>query len=250
MELFAQRNGVVLYEVVLYGVSGTLGSGLVAIAIWMLIRGCRSLDFYHCANPAGVKWTVIFILMILALCRIVLPGIWFYVYGMIGDTDAAVYYPQGEPLWQMLIFGVILAPVLEELLFRKDMMSLLLKRFSMPWTIGLSALLFAMIHGYNMEGFVSCLLAGILFAVLMARTGSLLACITAHMLCNFESFGYKLLEQHGSNLIVTMNGHTAYNDVIFISGIFVIALCILYLLRNHRRGQRFPDGSKCKIISE
>lgn len=228
MEFFAGRNGVVLSESMLYGISGTLGSGLAAIAIWFIIRYSKRLNFYYCFNPADSKWTAVFILFILAVCRVVLPAIWTYTSYALGVEATPVGNAPDESVWQMILFGVILAPVFEELLFRKEIFSLLKMRFSLPWSVGLSALLFAAIHGYSAEGFVSCLIAGCLFAILMARTGKLFPCIIAHMLCNLESLYYNLTESTNP-LIEDLNGHTTYNVYVFATGFLVMAICGIYL---------------------
>lgn len=234
MEFFADRNGVVLSESVLYGISGTLGSGLAAIAIWVIIRYAKRLRFYHCPNPVDSKWTSVFIIFTFAVCRIVLPGIWAYASSALGVRATPIGNAPDESIWQMILFGVILAPVFEELLFRKDIFSLLKMRFSLSWTVGLSALLFAAIHGYSVEGFVSCFVAGGLFAILMARTGKLLPCIIAHVLCNLESLYYNTTESDNS-LIVNLNGHTTYNVYIFAVGMLVIVISVVYLYRFGKR---------------
>jgi membrane protease YdiL (CAAX protease family) len=228
MEFFVERNGIVLTESTLYGVSGTLGSGLAAIAIWFIIRYAKRLNFYHCSNPSDSTWTAVFSLFILAVCRIVLPGIWAYASSALGVEAAPVGNAPDESIWQMILFGVLLAPVLEELLFRKDIFSLLNMRFPLSWSVGLSAFLFAAIHGYSAEGFVSCLIAGILFAVLMARTGKLMPCVIAHILCNLESFYYNTTESTNP-LIVTLNGHTTYNIYIFAFALIGSVICGVYL---------------------
>lgn len=234
MEFYADRNGVVLSESILYGISGTLGSGLGAIAIWVIIRYVKRLSFYHCPKPVDSKWTAAFIVFTFAVCRIVLPGIWAYASYALGVEATPVGNAPDESIWQMILFGVILAPIFEELLFRKDIFSLLKMRFSLPWTVGLSALLFAAIHGYSVSGFVSCLVAGGLFAILMARTGKLLPCIIVHVLCNLESLYYNTAET-GNPLIVNLNGHTAYNVYIFAVGLLVMALGGAYLYKHTNR---------------
>lgn len=233
MEFLAESNDIVLSESTLFGVSGTLGSGLAAIAIWLIIRYASRLNFYHCSNPADSRWIAVFILFTLALCRIVLPGIWAYASSALDVEATPLGNAPDESIWQMILFGVILAPVFEELLFRKDIFSLLKIRFSLSWTVGLSAFLFAAIHGYSMEGFVSCLIAGGLFAILMARTGKLLPCVIAHMLCNLESFYYNITESTNP-LIVNLNGHTTYNPYLFAVGFVVMIVCGVYLFNSRR----------------
>ena len=184
-------------------------------------------------NPADSKWIAAFIVFTFAVCRIVLPGIWAYASSALGVQAAPVGNAPEESMWQMILFGVILSPVLEELLFRKDIFSLLKMRFSRSWTVWLSSLLFAAVHGYSVEGFVSCLVAGGLFAILMARTGKLLPCILAHVLCNLESLYYNTAKS-GNALIVNLNEHTTYNVYIFAAGLLVMALSGVYLYRRNQ----------------
>ena len=231
MEKIATQNGNTISESTLYGISGTIGSGLAAIVIWLIIRYAKRLKFYHCANPVNTAWIAVFILFILAVCRVVLPGIWAYSSYALGVEAGSIGNAPDEPIWQMILFGVILAPILEELLFRKDIFSLLKMRFSLRWAIGLTAIFFAALHGYSAEGFVSCLIAGILFAILMARTGKLLPCVIAHILCNLESFYYNTTESTNP-LIVNFNGHTTYNVYIFSAGLIVMAISGTYLYKS------------------
>lgn len=235
MEYIADHNGYVLAESTLYGVSGTLGAGVAAILVWVVIHYDKRLCFYRANKPKGKVWTTVFIVFTVVTCRVVFPGIWTYVSSITGAMVSETVGNPDEPLWQMIVFGVILAPWLEELLFRKDIFSLLLRRFSMPWSIGLSAFLFAVIHGYSAEGFISCLLAGALFAILMAMTGRLIPCIIAHTLCNVEALVYNILENSGSPLIVNIGGHTAYDGYIFALSCVVMFLSGAYLLKNTRK---------------
>jgi membrane protease YdiL (CAAX protease family) len=235
MTYFANKTGVTISDTILYSVSGTLAIGIAAVILWLIILKYRKLGFYKCPKPSGLTWIAVFILFTFTLCRIVLPGVWAYISGIIGVQPSENVTNSGEPLWMMIAFGVILAPTVEELLFRKDIFSLLLKKFSMTWTIALTSILFAITHGYNLEGFVSCLIAGILFAVLMKQTGSLLACVIAHMLCNLEAFCYNILEKSNSCLIVEFNGYSTYNIAIFAVGLLIMLISTVYLYRCYKR---------------
>lgn len=231
MAAIAPAIGVTLSESTLLGASGTIGSGLAAVIIWLIIRYSKRLSFYHCPQSASTRWTIVYILFILAVCRIVVPGIWAYASYILGVKVQPIGNAPVGSLWEMILFSVILSPIFEELLFRKDLFSLLKIRFSLLWTIGLSAILFAAIHGYSLEGFVSCLIAGILFAILMARTGKVLPCIIAHILCNLESFFYNTTETTNP-LIINLGGYTTYNAYIFAMGLIVSMICGAYIWRN------------------
>ncbi len=226
VEAVTASRGVTIADDVLFTISGTIGTGCAAVVLWLLIRWLKSLRFYRCPAVAGRTWTVAFVVMTVALCKVALPGLWaLCVPAEQADTAG------DEPVWMMLIFGVLLAPVFEELLFRRDIFSLMLKRFSLGWTVALSALLFAAVHGYSAQGFVSCLVVGLLLGVLMARTGSLWACVAAHMLCNLEAFAFTMLQRSDSPAIDTVNGHAVYTPAIFIAGAVLTIACALWCIR-------------------
>lgn len=89
-----------------------------------------------------------------------------------------------------LIDLVVLAPVAEELLFRKLLMGRFIKAGSQYWGIVLTSLLFAFMHepfptqDQTLHGwlllFLDYFLAGVLFAGVYVRTGRLSAAIAAH----------------------------------------------------------------------
>lgn len=228
MKSIGNMNGTEIPEDILLGASGSIGVALAAITLWLAMRRSAKWGFYHCERPAGMAWRAVFILFIFATCRVVLPAIWAYIPFTTGDSGTL----STEPLWVKIALGVVLAPVFEELLFRKDILSLLLHKFTWQWSVGLSAFLFAIIHGYNAEGFVSCLFAGALFAILMLRTGSLMTCIAAHGLCNLEALVYNMLEDSGCGIIVMVAGHSVYNVAINVIGLIVMVACAIYLWRN------------------
>jgi hypothetical protein len=235
MTYFAKGQGTTIPDAILYSVSGTVASGITAIVLWLVILKCRKLSFYNCSTPSKLAWTTVFIIFTFALCRIVLPGIWAYISGVMGVVPSENITHSDEPLWMTIVFGVILAPAFEEILFRKDIFSLLLKRLSMVWAIALTSILFAIMHGYNLEGFVSCLFAGTLFTILMKQSNSLLACIIDHMLCNLEAFCYNLLEDQHSSLIVQFNGQSSYHVAIVAAGVIIMSLSAVYLYRNYKQ---------------
>lgn len=219
----------------LFNISGTLGIGFAAATLCLIIRYNSHLRFYRCPRRASATWSAAFIIFTLAACRIVLPGIWAYASAALGIAATESNNAFVAPLWEKVIFGVMIAPMAEELLFRKGLFSLLLRSFPAKWVIGITALMFAVIHGYNAEGFTSCLLAGTLFAIIMYRTGSIWLCIAAHMLCNLESLFYNHMEERLPSLIVNLDRHTTYCLPVFIAGLLIMLLSGAYILRREPR---------------
>jgi len=83
------------------------------------------------------------------------------------------------------LFGyVILAPVLEEFVFRGVLFATLRRKFSAWPSIIISAALFSALHGYGVLGAITIFWSGILWAWAFEKTGSLWPGIIAHALNN------------------------------------------------------------------
>jgi len=82
---------------------------------------------------------------------------------------------------------VVLAPLLEELLFRGIILDGYLKNYSPVNSILISAFLFALIHGNLAQG-IGAFVMGIVMGLLYWRTKSLLLCIALHFTNNLTAF--------------------------------------------------------------
>lgn len=82
---------------------------------------------------------------------------------------------------------VVLAPLLEELLFRGIILEGYLKNYSPANSILISSFLFALIHGNLAQG-IGALVMGIVVGLLYWRTKSLLFCIALHIINNLTAF--------------------------------------------------------------
>jgi membrane protease YdiL (CAAX protease family) len=91
-----------------------------------------------------------------------------------------------------LFVTVVLAPVFEEIIFRGVLYGSLRARWGVGPSIVISALVFALAHGYGSAGFASVFLSGALWAWSYERTRSLLPAIAAHM-ANNAAVGFTLL---------------------------------------------------------
>lgn len=80
--------------------------------------------------------------------------------------------------------SVVWAPLIEELAFRGVLYATLRMTVGVWPAVGLSAGIFALVHGYGAAGFASVLWSGILWAVAYERTRSLLPAILGHVFNN------------------------------------------------------------------
>ncbi len=103
-----------------------------------------------------------------------------------GFQERLVWGTPGEVAVDVLD-SCVLAPVLEELLFRGVLYGTLRLRLGPGAATLVSAGIFALAHGYGAVGFGSVLMSGVLWAVAYERTRSLLPGILAHAANNVQA---------------------------------------------------------------
>jgi membrane protease YdiL (CAAX protease family) len=81
--------------------------------------------------------------------------------------------------------AVVLGPIFEELLFRGVLFATLRIRFNLGSAAILSGLIFSLVHGYSIAGFLSVAWTGVLWAWAYEKTRSLLPGVIAHGVHNF-----------------------------------------------------------------
>jgi membrane protease YdiL (CAAX protease family) len=94
-------------------------------------------------------------------------------------------------IFETLIFAGILAPIMEEIIFRKVLLSRL-RRFGDFFSIFLSSLAFAMFHG-NLSQFFYAFALGCIFAYVVIKTGTIKYTIMLHITVNM--FGAIIIPQ-------------------------------------------------------
>ncbi len=127
------------------------------------------------ANVVGV----VFLLVFGILKKLLMPGLPQMTMPGLSLIDILTGL---STVWQ-IVFVVILAPIFEELLFRK----LLIDRiygYSEIAAILLSGFMFGLFHK-NLQQFIYATVIGIIFAYIYIRTGRLRYSIILHMLINF-----------------------------------------------------------------
>ena len=101
-------------------------------------------------------------------------------YSLTNPVEAATV---GQSFWINLIFVAILAPILEELVFRKILCDRLLP-LGEGYTVVLSAAIFGLVHG-NFFQFFYAFLLGAFFSMVYVKTGRIRYSILYHCLINF-----------------------------------------------------------------
>ncbi len=109
--------------------------------------------------------------------------VWFEMMMNRQQTNPVEAMTANTPWWINLIFIAILAPILEELVFRK-----ILCRHLLPlgegYAIILSSVIFGLCHG-NLFQFFYAFGVGVILALIYVKTGKLIHTITFHFIINF-----------------------------------------------------------------
>ena len=87
------------------------------------------------------------------------------------------------PIWQQILYSVILIPVLEEVIFRGIVFRILRRWIQFSGALMVSALLFGAYHG-NLVQFVYATFCGVLLAYLYEKYDSILAAVISHVSMN------------------------------------------------------------------
>ena len=165
------------------GLRGRLG------AAWAPGRGGRGVDVLLGVG-AGVGG---FVVLLVGL------GLLFQVVGFDSPEQQALQDVVGGGMDALLavVLAVVLAPVVEELVFRGALHQGLRRRAGFWPAAVLSSAIFAVVHVEVVASspvfLVQLFLLGVLFAWLLERTGNLLAPVVAHLVFNGISMGLAVL---------------------------------------------------------
>jgi hypothetical protein len=155
----------------------------------------------HLATPAGLgladalglrvppgRWSRM-LLVAVALCAAGIVGEWLL--GLLGQwrgvTSHWTEWFDRDLVWgtpavtaSAILGAIVVAPIVEEIVFRGLVFGTLRRRLPWPAAALLSAALFAFAHGYGALGFAAVLWSGAVWAYAYERTGSLWPGIIAH----------------------------------------------------------------------
>lgn len=153
------------------------------------------------------------------------PPPWFWeMFNKIFESDYGIY--------GAILKVVIIAPVIEELIFRGVIMHGLMRNYSKFTAVFVSALLFALFH-LNPWQFPATFILGLLLGILMLRTRSIYLCIIGHAINN----GLVLISiEYWDQLKETVYFQSSRSNQLLISALItIIALALIFVLSQQRK---------------
>lgn len=144
-----------------------------------------------------------------------------------GDvTNPLLEVVTGGNVWITSIYTVILAPIFEEIIFRKILCGKMIK-YGEGVAIVTSALMFGLFHG-NLNQFFYALFMGFFFAYIYVKTGNIKYTIILHMMVNALGSLVSVLVIENLDIETTFGlaGMAAWSICIYAIAIIGLVMCI------------------------
>ena len=138
----------------------------------------------------SIKWWQFLILFLIGYALLFVSNIMgnivtFIIGAMKGSqvNNSLLEYVTGGSIWMMVALMVIVAPIMEELIFRKVLVDRTI-RYGQGVAVALSGLMFGLFHG-NLNQFAYAVILGVFFAFIYIKTGDIRITMGLHALMNF-----------------------------------------------------------------
>lgn len=177
-----------------------------------------------------------FILLILSLVNCINPAMLNSISSNLSNKS-----PKIDTMFMIVISfisSVIIAPMVEEFIFRGILMGRLYNKYGMGKSIIFSSIIFFFMH-LNINPML--LLLGISCAILVYKYKSLIPSIVLHACNNFIVFIGGLKRNSG----VSKNDLLNINSSFIIGGIILVTIYLFYSYRNYRKCRMNICNSKC-----
>ena len=152
----------------------------------------------------------------------------------------------GSSTWAILLVAVVLAPIMEELTFRKLLLDRM-RTIDKPSALFFTALAFGLFHT-NLVQFFYAFGVGIIFGCIYLRTGRIVYSMALHVLINFFGSAAALFLM-GDLDLTALDPAALMENLLPILGLGIYALVLIagsiagvVLLVRHRRSLRVADG--------
>lgn len=154
-------------------------------------------------------------------------------------------------LWAVILSAVIMAPIMEELIFRKLVLDRL-AGYGPAVSVFVSALVFGLAHG-NFYQFFYAFLLGLIFAYIYLRTGKIRYSMMLHMMINFCGSVIPILLMRVADVnevtaILASVTQLAFMGIFMLGGL-ILLICKWKEIKAYVCGNTVRGWGKCLITS-
>ncbi|TRZ42450.1 CPBP family intramembrane glutamic endopeptidase [Robertkochia solimangrovi] len=115
------------------------------------------------------------------------------VYYLKGSSVNYFNFKPNYNLWDRIVFSLMVAPIIEEFLFRKSLIDLMIKSFNAKFTIIISAILFSIAH-FNTDGnLLQIFLVGVILGFIYYVTKDIWIVIIIHSFINLGTLSLRYI---------------------------------------------------------
>jgi len=200
--MYDMRNILALPAQDVGGMTTLLGNAVVFTAV-MHYKSLTYRDLFH-SSPDSVATTLVALIPAIAMTIPALVlltstvGSYLVAWFPLSESETAMFEEMGSGSFGAIIGACVLAPILEEMLFRGIILRSFLRQYSRWAAIVGSAAIFGLAH-MNIYQFCAALVLGIIAGWLYERTRSLLTCIALHAAYNGTLTLIELSAAEGTN---------------------------------------------------
>lgn len=199
----------------------------------------------------GILCAVISIVAVFGFVNFI--GVFDNLFAWLGINTASVSVPNNTFGWFLfnVIFLAIIPAVLEEFIFRGIIFNGL-KKHGFWYASLISALMFALVH-LSVQQFVFPIIMGIVFAMVLKKTGSLMCSIIVHLCNNFIVVLISYISNFTGRQIASFDTSTVWGIILAIVIAVVAAvsiwLIIKYLLKPCKNDVNLVEQSEEKDVA-
>ena len=122
---------------------------------------------------------------------------------------------------------ILIAPVVEEYFIRKGLYGYAREKIKIPAALIITSLIFAMLHGYNLQGFFSTFYTGIFLTLIYEHSGNIMYSICAHMTLNLFVNIVNALNRNGVHLFYNLNGYDIFTLPVLLMAVLVVTIILI-----------------------
>lgn len=234
-DAIAKGIGISIKDDWLFSISGGLGTAIAGTLCAVYVNRKNYIVGLEVKEPFRMKKGLYYgalAVSVDALFYAITTMLFVYVFSMTDEVHVVVEKSWADIILMDVFFPVLVAPIFEEFLFRMGLYHLMRQRFGKKFSILICTLVFAALHGYSMQGFCSCLMAGLLFMLIYVSTGNIWYSIVAHMACNLDATILNALEDKGVTFLgipiqYEIDGFNMVHPVLIIMAILFCTICII-----------------------
>ena len=205
---------------------------IIVAAIYLytfaLIGKWKDLSSLVKIRPVSIVFPVSILLILISVLLLTVQTQYFHIYWITGD-DVFPSYKNGAYLAYSVIFSIFLAPIVEEVLFRRWLFQLFNKKLPSFASVFLVAVLFSIGHGDPLGAFIF----SVVLSLVYLRYGTLVQCIWIHAVNNSLALliglleDYRILPSLEHNIVPLLS----QSPILVVTAILLSFLFLVYFIR-------------------